>query len=207
MVPGGRVLQLGDVVALFSGDLVRLAPEGRQSLERTDGLSIRLLNCGPLDSGGKPKGAAYQWESGKWLLRDAASGNPPSGSLRPAIAAGAYREESLGEAGDPFLRLSAKNDAAFLAYIGRYPASLPDNAPVAIRALVRCPKGCVLAAVGRAHSKEIAVPAGGWSEVSLDVVFRQAENPQHYSLGLNHCRQGDWLDVRRLEAAPGFFPF
>ena len=208
-IPGGRVLQRNDVVALPSGDLVRFAPEGRQPLEPADGLRIRLLNCGPLDSAGKARGVVYRWESGKWLLQDAIFGNPLSTEgrwLRPAIAEGRYREERP-EARDPFVRLSAENGAAFLAYIGQYPASLPDNVPVTIRAKVRCPNGCVLAAVGRVHSVEKSVPAGGWSDVSLGFVFRRAEDPQHYSLGINHCRQGDWFDVRSFELAPGFFPF
>ena len=209
IIPSGRVLQPGDVVALSSGDLVRFTPEGREPLEPADGLRIRLLNCGPLDSEGKPRGVTYRWESGKWLLQDAIFGNPLSlrgRSLRPAIAGGRYRED-WREGRDPSLRLSAENDAAFLAYIGQYPASLPDHVPVTIRALVRCPKGCVLAAVGRVHSVERSVPGGGWSEVSLNFVFRRAEDPQHYSLGIDHCRQGDWFDVRSFELAPGFFPF
>jgi hypothetical protein len=209
IIPSGHVLRQGDVVALSSGELVRFAPEGRQPLERTDGLRIRLLNCGPLDTGGKPGGVAYRWESGKWLLQDAIFGNPlpgPGRRLRPAIGEGRYREE-WREGRDPFLRLSAENYAAFLAYIGQYPASLPDNTPVAIRAVVRCPKGCVLVAVGRLHSTERSVPGGGWSEARLDFVFRQAENPQYYSVGINQCRQGDWFDVRSFDLAPGLFPF
>jgi len=209
IVPGGHVLQPFDVVALSSGDLVRFVPQGRAPLGRTDGLRIRLLNCGPLDSGGKPKGAVYQWKSGKWLLQDASFFDPmpgPERSFRPAIAEGRYRED-WHKGRDPFLRLSADNGAAFLAYIGQYPASLPDHVPVTIRAVVRCPKGCVLAAVGRVHSVEKSVPAGDWSDVSVDFVFSPDENPQHYSLGINHCRQGDWFDVRSLGLAPGFFPF
>jgi hypothetical protein len=194
-VPGGRLLQTGDTIALASGDLVQLNPNGRVALLPASGTRIHLLNGGP--------GASYRWESGAWNL--AAPRIPAEAPRwRPAISQGGFREESVDEAGFHFSRLRAENDADGLYYAVSFPESLPLDAPVRIRAMVRCPAGCVLAAAGSVHSAEKRIQAEQWTEVSLDFTFHRAEDP-HYSIGINHCRKGDHLDVRCLDAQLGYF--
>jgi hypothetical protein len=199
-VPPGHTLRPGDLVVSADGALLRLAPEGRQPLEPSDGVRLRLRNCGPLDSAGKPLGAGYRREAGQWI-----SDIAPVLSGAPVIGQGKFRAEARPGGSQ---RITAENDASFLAYVGRYPASLPDNTPVTLRALVRCPKGCVLAAIGRLHGAEQHVGAGEeWTTARLQFVFHRADDPQHYSIGINACRAGDWFEVRGFELSAGAFPF
>jgi hypothetical protein len=200
-VAAGHVLRRGDLVVSPAGDMARLAPEGRRPLKPVEGLRIRLLNCGSPDAAGKPLGAVYVYESGRWVRGGAAAGM----SGGPMIGDGAYAREARAD--NRSTRLTAKNGASYLAWVGWYPPSLPDNTPVTVRTEVLCSRECVLGNMGRVHSVEERIAPGAWRTARIDLTYRRAEDPQHYSIGITGCRAGDWLEVREFEMLPGLFPF
>jgi len=211
----GHTLRNGDVAADPSGGLVRLGSGGRQTLEPAPGLVIRLRNCGDLDftpgfPKGRPSGAVYRREAGRWIAataRPAAQAELPSPSWNASAGGGSYVQEILAEGDGPFVRLRAASDARWLIYSAAYPDGLPDGVPVTVRAVVRCPHGCSLSTAGHTPELDRPVKSDDWTTVSLSFAFQRNGRPQHYAVGLARCQRGDWMDLRSFELRAGCFPY
>jgi len=212
----GHVLHGGDIVADPSGGLVRLDPHGRQPLQPASGMVIHLRNCGDLQftrdfPQGRPSGASYRWESGRWNLtaaRPAAETKLPSPSWYASISDnGHYVQELLSDGPAPFLRMRAESDARWLIYSAAYPDGLPDGVPVTVRAVVRCPNGCSLSTAGHTPELDKPVRSDDWTTANLNFAFQRNGRPQHYAVGMAACHRGDWFDLRSLELRAGVFPY
>jgi hypothetical protein len=214
----GHVLRDGDVVADPSGGLMRLDPRGRQTLQPAPGLIVRLPNCGdlsfPKGKGalqGRPSGAVYRWEAGRWNLL---SGAQPSAEARlplpswyASISGGRYSQELLTGEPAPFLRMRAQNDARWLIYSAAYPDWLPDGVPVTVRAVVRCPHGCSLSTAGHTPELDQPILSDAWTVAHLNFEYRRNGRPQHYAVGMAACHRGDWFDLRSFDLRVGVFPY
>jgi hypothetical protein len=209
-VLSGHVLRNGDIVADPSGGLVRLDPQGRQPLQPAPGVAIHLRNCGDLKSG-RPSGAVYQWESGRWMLAEAPSAAErklPSPSWYTSMSDGGhFVQELLADGPTPFVRLRAESDARWLIYSAPYPDGLSDGVPVTVRAVVRCPRGCSLSTAGHSPELDRSVRSDDWTPVNLNFAFQLNSRPQHYAVGMAACHRGDWFDLRRFELRIGVFPY
>jgi hypothetical protein len=209
-VLAGHVLRNGEIVADPSGGLVRLDPRGRQPLQPAPGVVIRLRNCGDLKSG-RPSGAVYQWESGRWTLteaRSAAGRKLPSPSWYTSMSdGGRFVQELLADGSIPFVRLRAENDARWLIYSAAYPDGLPDGVPVTVRAVVRCPRGCSLSTAGHSPELDRSVRSDDWTPLNLNFAFQRNGRPQHYAVGMAACHRGDWFDLRSFELRTGVYPY
>ena len=211
----GHTLATGDVVADATGSLVRLESAGRQPVVPPAGTLLRLLNCGDLDltaghAPGRPRGAVYRLESGRWVAAAPPVAAPPavpSPSWNTSAGDGRFEQQILTGDGEPFVRLRAATGARWLIYSAAYPDGLADGVPVTVRAVVRCPTGCSLSTAGHTPELDRPIPPGDWTTASLSFRYRRSGRPQHYALGLAACHAGDWFDVRRFDLRIGYFPY
>jgi hypothetical protein len=130
--------------------------------------------------------------------------------LVTSIGGGTLHDERLTDRDGPFFRLfrlRAENDAKWLIYSAAYPEELPDGVPVRITALVRCPTGCSLSTAGRNPDLEKHVQSGEWAFVNLTFAYQKNGRPQHYAIGLNACKRGEYFEMRWFSLQPGFFPY
>ncbi len=210
----GHVLRDGDVVADPSGGLVRLDPHGRQPLEPAPGAVLRLLNCGELDftrgfPPGRPAGALYRREAGRWIPAEAgvaAESRLPSPSWYASIGGGTYVQELPAGEGAPFVRLRAASDARWLIYSAAYPDGLPDGVPVTVRAVVRCPNGCSISTAGHTPELDQPVRSDDWTTVNLTFAYRRNGRPQHYAVGMARLPSRRLVRFAKLRSARRLFP-
>jgi hypothetical protein len=131
----------------------------------------------------------------------------PSPAWNTSIGGGAYTQQIVSDGTGQFVRLRADNDAKWLIYSASYPSNLPDGAPLTLEAKVRCPSGCSLSTAGHSPELEKRVQSDTWTTIHLTYAYQKGGAGQHYAVGLNACRRGDFFDLRSFDLRIGVFPY
>jgi hypothetical protein len=193
-------LLAGELVLSPPDRLWRVGPDSITAPTPPEGATLRVANCG------RPPGVSYRFEGGQW------SGERPLAPVPAApvvsIERGKFEIEHLEDAGGPFLRLRALDDAAWLVLVTEFPA-MAERAPFTALWVARSGEqtACRYWLWTKAEVSDYAGARDGrWQTFRLLRRARQWERADHLAVGRKDVHAGDTFDVREAGVLAGYFP-